>query len=147
MGEAAIAKATTYDESTIQERWLEILETAVTCRRGLGGVRLGQRLVARLTSSAESTAHVEERRSAPPMLYTPAEVRTVTLELLAGVASSVSNSWFATYHPDKSTPTALVIPAECRTRDSSIDSQKPMYLRSCRSVIPRRTAGPNAEAL
>ena len=115
LGKAALAKAGSYDAGLIAERWLEIFEAAIGHRRGEGGRRTTRLQTAASGATPRSTNPDQAPVGAEGALVTPSEARRTILELLVGVASAVTDMWFA-IPPHAGEAPIVVVPMEERRR-------------------------------
>ncbi|HWM73374.1 MAG TPA: stealth conserved region 3 domain-containing protein [Nocardioides sp.] len=90
MGDAAVAKAATWDSATITARWEEIYADAARRRRGAAGRSIGI-LLHRDAEDVDPERAPKGREGAD---VTPEQARHETLAAAVSVAAEVSDQWF-----------------------------------------------------
>lgn len=126
LGEAALAKAATWDIDSITDRWCTIYERAVDRH----GASASGRSTARLRAGRPPVAR--SRHQAPAgaegVGVTPARAREAALALAARVAGQVCDDWFVV--PPHAGETVLVLPMTARRAflDGLVAADLPSYL-------------------
>lgn len=125
LGDAALAKAATWDVEGITARWAEIYETAAARHRSSAG-RSTTRLLAGPAVTPVDPHEAPTGAQAPGV--TPAQARTTAHEVATAVAAGVCDDWFLI--PAQAAETVLVLPMASRRAflDALAAADLPPYL-------------------
>jgi hypothetical protein len=126
MGEAALAKAATWDGASITARWDRIYDEAVRRRRAA----TGGRSVALLLDRPEAAPHPDRAPAGREGTgVTPEQARRETLDAAVAVAAAVTDEWFVVPPHTEEQPT-VVLPIEARRPflDQLVQAELPAYV-------------------